>query len=66
MPEIDFLSVEDVLAIHLDQLNRYGGIAGIRDIGLLESAVAVPQSTFDGLYLYSDLFEMSAAYLFYL
>lgn len=66
MPEIDFLSVEDVLAIHLDQLNQYGGISGIRDIGLLESAVAAPQTTFDNRYLHSDLFEMAAAYLFHI
>jgi death-on-curing protein len=45
---IDFLSVDDVLALHRNQLELYGGDAGIRDIGLLESAVAQPQASFGG------------------
>jgi death on curing protein len=66
MQEYDFLSVEDVLDIHIDQLQRYGGLSGIRDQCLLESAIAMPQATFDGNYVHSDLFEMAAAYLFHL
>jgi death-on-curing protein len=40
-----FLYVEDVLLIHEEQLGKYGGSAGVRDLGLLESAVAMPRAT---------------------
>ena len=40
-----FLTVEDVLALHSEQLERFGGSAGVRDRGALESAVAVPAAT---------------------
>lgn len=43
----DFLSVEDVL-LHADQLELYGGEHGLRDMGLLESAVAQPRAGFGG------------------
>src|SRR5213592_216486 len=61
-----FLSLDEVLEIHCDQLARYGGAAGIRDLGLLQSALAQPQATFGGQFLHADLFEMAAAYLFHL
>lgn len=66
MSEIEFLSLEDVLIAHRDQVTRYGGDAGVRDIGLLESAVAQPQATFDGQFLCSFPFEMAASYLFHI
>jgi death on curing protein len=44
----DFLTVEDVLELHADQLRLFGGGHGIRDQGALESAVAMPQASFDG------------------
>ena len=62
----DFLSVQDALGLHADQLDLYGGGRGLRDIGLLESAVAQPQATFDGQYLHAGIFEMAAAYMFHL
>ncbi len=61
-----FLSVEDILDLHARQLARYGGGAGLRDAGLLASATAQPSATFDGEYLHADLFEMAAAYHFFL
>jgi death on curing protein len=61
-----FLELSDVLKIHEQQLEAFGGIHGIRDLGLLESAVATPQATFGGEYLHNDLFEMSAAYAFHI
>jgi death on curing protein len=61
-----FLDVDDVLSMHDDQLHHFGGSAGLRDQGALESAVAVPSSTFDGAYLHSGLFEMAAAYAFHI
>lgn len=61
-----FLTVEDVLQLHDDQLERFGGSAGIRDRGVLESAVAVAKATFDGKLLHGDIFEMAAAYAFHI
>jgi len=61
-----FLSVEDVLWLHDDQLSLFGGSAGVRDQGALESAVAVPSSTFDGAFLHDGLFHMAAAYAFHI
>lgn len=64
--KIRFLALEEVLALHADQIERYGGSAGVRDLGLLESAVATPESTFGDGYLHGTLPEMAAAYLFHL
>jgi death-on-curing protein len=61
-----FLTLEEVMEIHAYQITKYGGTDGLRDLSLLESAVAMPQSGFGGHYLHSDLFEMAAAYLFHL
>ncbi|MBN2193511.1 MAG: type II toxin-antitoxin system death-on-curing family toxin [Polyangiaceae bacterium] len=61
-----FLDVEDILEIHATQLEIYGGGAGLRDRGLLESAVAQPQASFGGEYVHDDLFAMAAAYLFHI
>lgn len=61
-----FLTLAEVVAIHADQIARYGGAIGVRDVGLLQSAVAVPSAGFEGQFLHADLFEMSAAYLFHL
>lgn len=61
-----FLSLADVLEIHQDQIVRYGGEAGTRDLNLLESALAMPAQTFGGEFLHGDVFEMAAAYLFHL
>ena len=63
---MEFLSPAEVLEIHQDQLRRYGGAEGIRDIRLLLSAVAAPQATFDGRYLHADLHAKAAAYLFHI
>ena len=52
----DYLTVADVLAIHEDQIARYGGSAGIRDRGLLEAALFRPQTGY-----YADLLEEAAA-----
>lgn len=61
-----FLTLEEALALHSDQIARYGGIHGVRDLGLLSSALAAPSSTFDGAFLHPTLIEMAAAYLFHL
>jgi death on curing protein len=64
--EPDFLTLDDVLLIHEQQLERYGGSPGIRDRGLLESAIAQPQAGFGGTYFHESIFEMAAAYAFHI
>ncbi len=66
MDSPSFLSLDEVLAIHADQLERYGGPAGLRDRPGLLSALGTPSATFDAAYLHGDVFEMAAAYLFHL
>ncbi len=61
-----FLGLDEVLVLHADQLERYGGSPGIRDIALLQSALGVPKATFEGSFLHGTLHEMAAAYLFHL
>jgi len=61
-----FLTLEEVIWIHSDQIIRFGGSPGIRDLALLESAIAMPQAGFGDQYLHTDLFEMAAAYLFHI
>jgi death-on-curing protein len=63
---VTFLSLAEVLEIHQDQIARYGGEPGTRDLSLLRSALAVPAATFSGNFLHTDIFEMAAAYLFHL
>ena len=61
-----FLQTHHVLAIHSRQLERFGGSPGVRDLGLLESALAQPPAQFAGEFLHEDLFAMGAAYLFHM
>ena len=61
-----FLTVDDVIAIHRDQIQRYGGSLGVRDAGMLASAVAAASAGFGGQYLHVTLEEMAAAYAFHL
>ncbi len=64
--EFRFLSLDDVLTLHDMQIERYGGSSGIRDQGLLESAIGMPQASFGGVYMHPSLFEMAAAYTFHI
>ncbi len=61
-----FLTLADVVEIHKDQINLYGGQQGIRDMALLESALAQPEASFAGEWLHPDLFEMASAYAFHI
>lgn len=61
-----FLGFDEVLQIHQDQITRYGGSSGIRDIALLRSALAMPSAGVAGQYLHEDLIEMAAAYVFHI
>ena len=56
----------EVLDIHCDQIGRHGGREGIRDLELLQSALAVPAASFAGRFLHQDLPEMAAAFLFHI
>ena len=58
----EFLTLDDLIDSHTEQLANYGWISGIRDLGLLESARGQPESQFGGQYLHAGLFEMAAAY----
>ena len=61
-----FLTLDEVLAIHVHQVERYGGALGLRDRVLLESALAMPGAMFGGEFLHPSLQEQAAAYLFHL
>ncbi len=62
----NFVSKEEVLYAHETQIALYGGSTGIRDLGLLDSALAMPKAMFGGVYLHADAFAMAAAYLFHI
>jgi death on curing protein len=61
----DFLTLDDLLALHADRVEKYGGSLGIRDLAGLSSALGVPAATFGGQYLHPSLAEMAGAYLFH-
>jgi death-on-curing protein len=63
---VRFLPDAIVQAIHDDQIRLYGGSYGIRDAGLLASALSMPRATFEGHFLHASIFEMAAAYGFHL
>ena len=65
-PELVFLSLDNVLHLHTSAIEVEGGAGGIRELGLLESAVMTPQQQFDGAYLHPDVPAMAAAYLYHL
>ena len=60
------LGVEHVLKIHQQAILRFGGSDGLRDINLLQSAVAAPRASFGGVSTFSDTVEIAGAYLYYL
>ena len=61
-----FLTLAEVVEVHINQIQLYGGTQGIRDMHLLQSALAQPEASFGGVWLHEDLFEMAAAYAFHL
>jgi death-on-curing protein len=63
---VRFLSTADVLLIHRDTLEHEGGIEGVRDMGLLESAVTMPRQQFTGFDLHPSLAAKAAAYLYHI
>ena len=66
MLEPRFSTLAEVIEVHTDQIKRYGGQDGVRDFGLLESALAQPEASFAGEWLHKDLYDMAAAYAYHL
>jgi death on curing protein len=61
-----FLTLAEIIEIHADQIHRYDGQAGLRDLALLESALAQPEASFAGEWLHGDHYAMAAAYAYHL
>lgn len=61
-----FLDLAEVLEIHVDQIERYGGSVGVRDLPLLLSALAMPTAEVRRVPGHGTLFEVAAAYLFHI
>jgi death-on-curing protein len=59
-----FLTLDEVLSLHAEQIRLFGGSSGIRDIGLLQSALGSVEATFDGTFLHETIFAMAATYLY--
>ncbi len=62
---ISFIPVDAVLEIHDDLIDAYGGLKGIRDFGLLLSALEMPKAAFGGEDLHPSLYDKAAAYLYH-
>ena len=58
-----YLTAEQVLFLHARLITETGGSHGLRDLGLLQSAIARPQASFEGMNMYPDLFTQAAALL---
>lgn len=61
-----FLTFEDAMELHADQIARYGGSPGVRDESLLRSALAQPEAAFGDELLHPTIEAQAAAYLFHL
>lgn len=65
-PSPKFLTLDQVVALHQLQIDQFGGSSGVKDEGLLLSALPQPESGFGEEYFHKDLYEMAAACLFHL
>ena len=61
-----FLSIKNVLKLHRYAIRDQGGINHVRDLALLESAIAIPAQQFGDQYAHTDIGAMAAAYAFYI
>lgn len=66
MENIVFITIKEVYYLHKGLIEEFGGIHGVRDEGLLDSAVNTPQASFSGQYLHPDIYEMGAAYAYHI
>jgi death-on-curing protein len=63
---VRFLELTDILEIHRSRIELYGGSTGLRDFGMLQSAIAQPQAGFGERYLHVDVYEMAAVYWYHI
>jgi len=63
---IVYLTVDQAIKIHERMVEQHGGLKGIRDLGLLTSAMEMPKSAYGGHELHPSLFDKAAAYLFHI
>ena len=61
-----YISLENVLEIHDRLVDEYGGLKGVLNFGLLQSALEMPKAMFNGRYLHRTIFDKAAAYLFHI
>jgi death on curing protein len=61
-----FITLQEIIDDHAVIIQLYGGVEGIRDIGLLASAIEMPKSIMFGEYLHPTIFDQAAAYLFHI
>ena len=61
-----FITMQEIIDDHAEIIHKYGGLDGIRDIGLLASAIDMPKATLFGEYLHPTIFDKAAAYLFHI
>lgn len=59
-----FLTLDEVLSLHEEQIRLFGGSSGVRETGLLLSAIGNVEATFGEVFLHETIFEMAAAYLY--
>jgi death on curing protein len=63
---IRYLSIQEVIDIHDQIIDMYGGSFGLRDLGLLASAVEMPKSKFEKKILHPTIFDKASAYLYHI
>ena len=61
-----YLRIEEIIDLHDFLIEKYGGLTGIRDLGLLASAIAMPPQSFMGEELHRTLYEKAAAYMYHI
>lgn len=61
-----FINIEDAIDFHTEIINEFGGSHGIRDMGLLISAIEMPKASMFGEYLHPTIFDQAAAYLYHI
>lgn len=66
MDDYNFLDFERIVRLNELAAKTYGGSYGIRDRGLIESAIYQPQASFGGEFLHQDIYQMAAAYYYHI
>lgn len=63
---IRFFTVQEVAVFNIEQVVKFGGTYGVRDMGLLESAVYAAQSGYGETYFHESLTQMASAYIYHI